>query len=233
MPSYSTPVSRVSCALFRRIWRAFLSSCLLSGAPAYRHSLRRASLRFAILSFALHSTSLSIHAQTWNGAGANDLWSNGNNWVGGVAPVNVGTAAVAFGGSTRLTPDMDANWNILSLTFNSGAGAFTLGSTGSFTLTIQTGGITNSSSSTETINNAITLGAVQTWSAASGNLVFGGNVANGGFLLTIGGSSNTSASGIISRTGGLTKSGTGDLVLTANNTYTGSTRVSDGSLFAA
>src|SRR5207245_227425 len=62
-------------------------------------------------------------AQTWNGAGANDLWSNGNNWVGGIAPANLGTAAVAFGGSTPLAPDMDANWNILSLTFNSGAGA--------------------------------------------------------------------------------------------------------------
>jgi fibronectin-binding autotransporter adhesin len=170
----------------------------------------------------------NIGAQTWNGGGANNLWSTGANWS--VAPVNNGTAALAFAGSTRLTPDMDANWNILSLAFNSGAGAFILGSTGSFTLTIQGGGITNNSTSTETINNKITLGAAQTWSATSGNLSFGGNIANGGFLLTIGGGSNTSASGIISGTGGLTKSGAGTLTLTGANSYTGATLISAGVL---
>jgi len=117
------------------------------------------------------------------------------------------------------------------LSFNSGAGAFTLGGA---RYTIRTAaGVTNNSAATETINNAITLGIAQTWSATTGNLVFGGNIANGGFLLTIGGSSNTSASGIISGTGGLTKSGTGTLTLSGVNTYTGATTVNAGTLIGA
>jgi fibronectin-binding autotransporter adhesin len=125
---------------------------------------------------------------------------------------------------------MDANWSINSLTFNNGAGAFTLGSTGGFVLTIQGGGITNSSTSTETINNAITLGTAQTWSATSGALTFGGNITNGGFLLTISGGSNTSASGVISGTGGLTKSGAGTLTLAGTNTYSGGTTFNAGTV---
>jgi autotransporter-associated beta strand protein len=125
---------------------------------------------------------------------------------------------------------MDANWSINSLTFNSGAGAFTLSSTGGFVLTIQGGGITNNSASTETINNAITLGAAQTWSATSGALSFGGNITNGGFLLTISGGSNTSVGGIISGTGGLTKSGAGTLTLSGTNTYSGGTTFNAGTV---
>ena len=165
---------------------------------------------------------------TWDGGGANNLWSTANNWSPNGVPANNGTASLAFAGSTRLTPDMDANWSINSLTFNNGAGAFTLSSTGGFVLTIQGGGITNNSASTETINNAITLGTAQTWSATSGALSLGGNIANGGFLLTISGGSNTTASGIISGTGGLTKSGAGTLALSGTNTYSGGTTFNAG-----
>ena len=44
-------------------------------------------------------------------------------------------------------------------------------------------------------------------------------MANGGFLLTIGGSANTSIGGIISGTGGLAENGSGTLTLTGVNTY--------------
>src|SRR5258705_239548 len=46
-------------------------------------------------------------AQTWNGAGANDSFSNGANWIGAVAPVNTGVANVIFAGTTRLNPQVD------------------------------------------------------------------------------------------------------------------------------
>jgi autotransporter-associated beta strand protein len=167
---------------------------------------------------------------TWDGGGANNLWSTANNWNPNGVPANNGTSSLAFAGTTRLTPDMDANWSINSLTFNSGAGAFILGSTGGFTLTIQGGGITNSSANTETINNAITLGTAQTWSATSGALSFGGNITNGGFLLTISGGSNTAVSGVISGTGGLTKSGAGTLTLSGSNTYSGGTTFNAGTV---
>ncbi|MEY2509251.1 MAG: fibronectin-binding autotransporter adhesin [Verrucomicrobiota bacterium] len=167
---------------------------------------------------------------TWDGGGANNLWSTANNWNPNGVPANNGTASLAFAGSTRLAPDMDANWNINSLTFNSGAGAFALSSTGGFVLTIQGGGITNNSASTETINNAITLGTAQTWSATSGALSFGGNITNGGFLLTISGGSNTTVNGVISGTGGLAKTGAGTLTLSGTNTYSGGTTFNAGTV---
>jgi fibronectin-binding autotransporter adhesin len=172
----------------------------------------------------------AVAGTTWDGGGANNLWSTASNWNPDGVPANNGTAGLAFAGTTRLAPDMDANWNISSLTFNSGAGAFTLSSTGGFVLTIQGGGITNNSASTETINNAITLGAAQTWSATSGALSFGGNITNGGFLLTITGGSNTTANGVISGTGGLAKSGAGTLTLSGTNTYTGGTTFNAGTV---
>jgi fibronectin-binding autotransporter adhesin len=190
----------------------------------------RATLGLLLFSFGLHRA----YAQTWSGGSLlNSKWSTGGvlgNWSGAAAPASDGTATVAFGGNNRTSPDMDADWNINSLTFNNGAASFTLGSNGSHTLTIQGGGITNNSTSTETISNAVTLGAAQTWSAASGNLTVSGNIANGGNLLTISGGSNTTLSGIISGSGGLTKSGNGTLTLSAANTYSGATTASAGTL---
>jgi autotransporter-associated beta strand protein len=169
--------------------------------------------------------------KTWNGGGGSNNWSSSNNWGGTGAPA--AGDSLFFGGSTRLAPnnDLTANTSFAGITFNAAAGAFTLGGN-SITLG---GNVTNNSAATETINNAITLGIAQTWSATSGNLVFGGAIANGGFLLTIGGNSNTTVSGIISGTGGLTKNGTGTLTFTgaAANTFTGTTTVNAGTLVLA
>ena len=169
--------------------------------------------------------------KTWNGGGGNNNWSTSNNWGGTGAPA--AGDSLFFGGSTRLTNtnNLTAGTSFAGITFNSGAGAFTLGGN-SITLG---GNVTNNSAATQTINNAITLGIAQTWSATSGNLAFGGNIANGGFLLTIGGNSNTTITGIISGTGGLTKTGTGTLTFSgaAANTFTGTTTVNDGTLVLA
>jgi autotransporter-associated beta strand protein len=169
--------------------------------------------------------------KTWNGGGGSNNWSSSNNWGGTGAPA--AGDSLAFGGNTRLTStnDLTANRSFAGITFNAGAGAFTLGGN-SITLG---GNVNNNSAATETINNAITLGIAQTWSATSGNLVFGGTIANGGFLLTIGGNSNTTVSGIISGTGGLTKTGTGTLTFSgvAANTFTGTTTVNGGTLVLA
>ena len=168
--------------------------------------MRRHLLRATLGALVFFSAICCTYAQTWNGGSLlSNNWSTGGllgNWSGAGAPANDGTANVSFGGNNRLSPDIDANWSIHSLTFNSGAGAFTLGSSSSFTLTIQGNGITNNSTSTETISNAVTLGAAQTWSATSGDLTVSGNIVNAGNLLTISGGSNTSVSGVISGSGG-------------------------------
>ncbi|WP_417770924.1 autotransporter domain-containing protein [Stappia sp.] len=56
----------------------------------------------------------------------------------------------------------------------------------------------------------------------------GGAIALGGSSLGVDQSANTRFDGVISGTGGLTKSGTGALVLNGQNTYTGTTRVDGG-----
>jgi autotransporter-associated beta strand protein len=183
------------------------------------------SILFALLALIFCAPPIAQAAtRTWTGGGPNDNASVAANW-GGTAPV--ANDDIAFAGTIRLTPNQNSVGTINSISFNSGAGAFTLGGA---LLTISSGGITNNSVNTQTINNAITLSAAQNWSATSGSLVIGGAVANGGFLLTIGGGSNTSASGIISGTGGLTKSGAGTLTLSGANTYTGATTISLGTL---
>lgn len=177
-------------------------------------------LRWVVLALC---AGLGLRAQTvtWTGGGANSNWSTTANWSTGSAPASGTSTVLAIGGNTRLTPNQTANWQVKSLTFNSGAGAFTLGSTGGYTLTVDSGGITNNSTATQTIANALKLSAGQTWNAASGHLVISGNIDPNYSALTITGAANTTISGAITGTdswSALTKNGNGTLTLSGNNT---------------
>src|SRR4051812_29417052 len=177
---------------------------------------------------------------TWNGSQGNDHWTNTGNWTPASAVANDGTADVHFDGSTRLTPDMNGNWNVHSVTFDTFADGFTLGSSTGSTLTLGAGGITDNceiAAGSHTITHAVTLSAAQSWSSADiyGEFSVTGAVNNGGNLLTI----NTAfadifVSGKLSGSGGLTKNGLNTLELTsgtgASNTYSGTTTVNAGTL---
>ena len=66
--------------------------------------------------------------KTWTGgSGGSNNWSSSNNWGGTGAPA--AGDSLFFGGSTRLTTtnDLTADTSFAGITFNSGAGAFTLG----------------------------------------------------------------------------------------------------------
>lgn len=110
----------------------------------------------------------------------------------------------------------------------SGTGSLTIGSTSG-------GGTISSANSTNTIAVPLTLGAASTFqhTTAGGGLLISGTVNNNGNLLTLAGSGNTSISGIISGTGGLTKSGTGTATLSGASTYSGKTTVATGTLILA
>ena len=70
----------------------------------------------------------------------------------------------------------------------------------------------------------------QTIGSLAGTDASGTQVLLGAGRLTIGGANNTSFDGVISGTGGLTRSGNGALTLAGVNTYTGTTDVNSGKL---
>ena len=163
-----------------------------------------------------------------------DNWSKGNNWAGNIAPATGAAKAIVMAGSVKTTNDMDGAYILHSLLFRSDAGAFTINSSTGDTMTIRGGGIYNESTSTQTVNVSMALGANQAWNAAAGDLVFGGaNITNGTYNLTITGDNDTLISSVFGGgSGSLTKAGTGTLTLSGANTYTGATTVSAGTLIA-
>lgn len=91
-------------------------------------------VRVATALAALGICPFSVHAATWNGAGTDNLLSNGANWMGGVAPPTSpssgalrGTENVVFAGTTRLTPDAAGGFYPADVTFDNTAGSFLIG----------------------------------------------------------------------------------------------------------
>ena len=144
----------------------------------------------------------------WNGASlASANWSDTTNWVGNVGP---GTGdGVIFAGTTQLSPVMDGNYSVASITFDPTAGGFTLG-TGSSTLTLAGGGVTNNSANLQTINTPVVLVGTEIFNTASNNIVL---------------------QQVVSGTNGsLTATGNGNLEIVAQATYKGTTTINGGSL---
>jgi autotransporter-associated beta strand protein len=132
---------------------------------------------------------VTVGNDVWNGSAANVYWDSNLNWVSGLAPGYTGDS-LEFAGPATKSPDMDQNYSVTGVTFDSSAGSFTINSAEGDTLTLTgSGTLANNSANAQTLNVTI---------------------ADAG--------------------GGLIKSGNGTITLAGNNTYTGPTTVSAGTL---
>jgi fibronectin-binding autotransporter adhesin len=174
-----------------------------------------------------------IATYTWNGAGINNNWSTGFNWAGGVAPGIADSLLFGAAGAARKTTDINniaAGTSFNSIQFQS-AGYVLNGNN-----VVLTGGANalnySATAGTNTINNNIAFASnAPTISCiAGGNLIVGGTLDNGGLLLTLASAGTTTLNGVISNTGDLASTGTGTAILSVNNTYTGATTISAGTL---
>jgi hypothetical protein len=206
--------------------------------PRRIFSAARLSLPLASALVALMAIS-SAHSQlTWDpaGGGASDgagAWLTAGDWWNGTTNVNwaSGSDATFGNGGAGGAVTLASPTTIGSLTFNSFTGTYTLGTAGQ-TITLNNGITMNSGAGIATIISPITLGAAQSWLNNDDSLltIGTGAVTNGGFLLTVGGSGNTTISSVIGGLGGLTKSGAGVLTLSGANTFSGQLTVSTGTL---
>ncbi len=144
--------------------------------------------------------------EVWTGnATPNNTWAAGTNWASGVVP-GPGDF-LTFAGTKQPGVNMESGYSIASLTFDVTAGTFTITNAAN-TLTL-TGGVTNNSANVQTLSVPVALIGVQTFNAASNNIVMSAD---------------------ISGAGGIIVAGTNTLILAGTNSYTGATTVSSNAI---
>jgi len=184
---------------------------------------------------------------TWNGT-TNGIWATTTNWSASPVPGAGDTATFNNAGNANTILDLGAGVTLRSITFNTAAAAaYTIGSgaVGSQTLTLETTGVTqltSTVSNNQTINANILLGVnagattyTFTNASLSNSLNLAGNLSGntggtaGAKTVTVNGAGDTNISGVISNGGAttvaLTKREAGTLTLSGANSYTGATSI--------
>ena len=169
----------------------------------------------------------TLTTATGSSATFNGIVSNGGIIKNGNGTLIMGTAESTYSGGTTL----NAGTLSFGTTRNGSVGNITSSSLGTGSLTLNGGTLTGSSSATRAILNALTIGGDVTFGDGVNNgiLNFSAGVDLGGATRTLTiANSSVSFNGVVAN-GGLTKAGN-TLVLTGNNTYTGATTISSGTL---
>lgn len=147
---------------------------IVSFPPASHRRIASASL---VLGFLAAVQSASAATATWSGA-SGSTWNNAGNWD--ALPAATGDSLV-FAGASNLSNSNDFVTGVAGITFDSGAGSFSLGGNA---LTVASGSsITNNSSSAQTISLALTNSGATTLNASSGNLSLTGLLGGGSLVV--------------------------------------------------
>jgi fibronectin-binding autotransporter adhesin len=175
----------------------------------------------------------------WQGDGAANLWDSGasSNWLSGVS-------RSAFFPGDSVTFDDTATNPVVNLSGTVLPGLITLNGTsnGTFTGSGKISGITglikNSSgtltvltTNTYTGSTEINAGAVLVGNGTTAGALGNGNIINNG-ALTYNHTDTETVAGIVSGTGSLAKLGSGTVNLNGNNTFSGGTTLSQGTINA-
>jgi autotransporter-associated beta strand protein len=173
---------------------------------------------------------------SWVGSSSTSI---GNRAAWGLSPPSSAPSDkyVLFSGSSAgngRVVSVDSNANLRGAYFKS-TGSGTLGFTfsGTGTLTLGRGGLTNYDASRQTFTAAIALGDDQYWNVGAGGVTVAAvSTGTAGSVLEIDGSGTARFTGTISGSGGLALTGR-RAELTGSNTYSGGTWVHEGVLTAA
>ncbi|WP_162025723.1 MULTISPECIES: hypothetical protein [unclassified Lentimonas] len=165
---------------------------------------------------------------TWEGDSSSDITS-GRNW-GRFTSINTSDTFVLFNptSASSRSVDISSAHNLRGFYFKSSTTSDAFTFTGSATLTIGRGGITNYDADQQSFAANIALDAPQYWDAGPGGLSIS-HLDNGGHLLEFTTEGSSTISGTLSGSGGLALSG-GVLTLSGTSSYTGSTWVHEGEL---
>jgi len=155
-----------------------------------------------IISFKSLVTPPSAYAGPWNWTAGTGNWSASNNWTSNQVASN--GYAVGITGSGGIITN-NAVTSVSSLSFSNGAGAYTLTGTNASQILEVTGGITNVSAATQTIDlsiagsGGVTQSGSGTMVLARSNSYSGGTTLGGGAVVI--GNNNGLGSGAVTVTG--------------------------------
>jgi uncharacterized repeat protein (TIGR01451 family) len=159
---------------------------------------------------------------TWTLSGAN-TYTGLTTVSAGVVDAQSNTALGSTAGATTVAAgaalQVDGNGLVI-------AEPLTLNGTG-----VAAAGALRNLANGNTVSGAITLGSATRINSDAGTLTVSNTIGGAAQALTVGGAGNAVVSGVIgTTTGTVTKDGAGSVTLSGNNTYTGVTTVSAGTL---
>jgi uncharacterized repeat protein (TIGR01451 family) len=167
---------------------------------------------------------------TWSGLGGDNNWATPQNWVGNIAP-SAGDSLVFPAGAPRLTNTNNfpaaTNFNAITLS----GSAYIIGGAA---VTLSNGVSGGAGGLAPNLSVPITFTQDQAFNVNTGQVTISGAVNLNGRQLTMSVAANSSllmdTSAIISGSGSVTKTGTGQVVFLAPSSYTGLTQVEQGTV---